>query len=295
MLSVQEADKDLPAGVRNRHKSRYAYFETVSQSERSVVQTCKDLHLSRTVCYKSLNPGLAKVPALQKHFLREARITAMLEHPNTVPVYEINRDSRGHYYFTMPQIVGATYDELIDSLQSGNQLATAWELDDMIDILIQVCNALDFAHSHGIVHCNLTPQHIVSGNYGEVHVLDWGLAKLQDAPSAPIQAKQADPLYMSPEQAAGLEIDHRSDIYTVGAILFELLTLETLGWGNTLKEMLAEGLSTPSETPTKIEAICLQCVAKDPVHRYQSMSELVHALHFWRRLRKDEMQPVDSY
>jgi len=292
---MHDADKELPAGVRNRYNSRYAYFEVVSEGERSIVKTCKDLHLGRIVCYKSLTPELATDPVQQKHFLREARITAMLEHPNTVPVYEINRDARGHYYFTMPQIVGSTFDEMLDSLHSNNQLATAWDLDDMIDILIRVCHALDFAHHHGVAHCNLSPQHIVSGAYGEVHVLDWGLAKLANAPTELVQAKQPNPLYMSPEQIAGEEIDQRSDIYSVGAIMFELLTLETLGWGSTLQQLIADGMSTPTETPSKIETICLQCVAKMPEHRFQSMSELIHALNYWRRLRKDELQLADSY
>ncbi len=294
-LSLQSVDEELPAGARNRHKSRYAYFETVSNGARSIVQTCRDLHLGRTVCYKSLAPHLSTNPLQQKLFLREARITAMLEHPNTVPVYDICRDIRGHYYFTMPQIVGSTFDEMLDSLQSNDQIATEWDLDNMVDILIRVCHALNYAHNRGVYHCNLTPKHIVSGAYGEVHVLDWGLARLKNVPLEKVQAKLPDPLYMSPEQAAGGVIDPRSDIYSVGAILFELLTLESLDWGSNLQEMLAEGSATPKETPTQIEAICLRCVAKHPDHRFQSISELIHALHYWRRQRQDSLQLAGSY
>lgn len=319
IIHLQDTDTSLPSAARVQ-SIRYAYFKTIARGGKCVIQTCKDLYLGRVVCYKKLRPEIADDPYEQQRFLREARVTAMLQHPNTTPVYELGRDKQGHYYFTMKLIAGATLREILDLLREGDQQATeTWDLEQLIDLLLQVSQVLDYAHSHGVVHRDVKPENIVVGPWGEVLLLDWGLAKVWDSASETgpdgeqreqedksLTAQgplQATPLYMSPEQIdEAIDLDHRTDIYSLGAVLFELLTLKHLAWGETLDEMLdntknraapaPSGVSPDREIPSLLETICLRCVQKDPGHRIQTVNELIHELLYWRRLHVIR-RPVD--
>lgn len=302
---------------------RYAYFKTIARGGKCVIQSCKDLHLGRTVCYKKLHAEIADDAYEQQRFLREARVTAMLQHPNTAPVYELGRDSKGHYYFTMKLVVGATLREILDQLRDSHaETVAAWDLERLVDVLLQVAQALDYAHSHGVVHRDIKPENIVAGPFGEVLLLDWGLAKVWDVEGGgPESVKaaertdstetksdedadksltskgplQATPLYMSPEQIAESEdIDHRTDIYSLGAVLFEVLTLQHLAWGETLEEMLDHTRNarppTPSivspdrNVPSALDTLCLRCIQKEPNQRIQNIQEFIVELIYWKRL-----------
>lgn len=311
VIQLKDTDGELPSAVKTTNNTRYAYFKTIAKGGKCVIQACKDLHLGRTVCYKSLHAELADDPLERQRFLREARVTAMLQHPNTVPVYEIGRDNKGKYYFTMKRVVGDTLKEILDGLKAGDAaMENTWDLDRLIDILIQVAQALDFAHMHGVIHRDVKPENIVAGSFGEVLLLDWGLAKVwnakkndkssfeDDSEDASLTSRgplQATPLYMSPEQVREDDLDQRTDIYSFGAVLFEVLTLEQLAWGDTIDEMLENteksGAPMPSavnpdrEVPPGLETICMRCIAKDPDHRFQSMGKVISELLYWKRLR----------
>ena len=306
MIDLKETDVDLPSHVANKNNMRYASFKTLARGGKCLIQSCKDFHLRRIVCYKSLLPEFADDPYEQKRFLREARVTAMLQHPNTVPVYELSRDNRGHYYFTMKLIEGLTLREILDTLKRDqSQENHEWPLPRLIEVLVQVAHALDYAHNHGVVHRDIKPANIVVGPFGETLLLDWGLAKVWDMAAADLpkvevdqdvdqtltelSGLQATPLYMSPEQVAEVpDIDHRTDIYSMGAVLYEMLTLEYLAWGNTMHEMLAhtehDQPLRPSEKapqrkiPPHLEAVCLKCIEKDPADRLQTIAELIDGL-----------------
>lgn len=305
VIDLKETDIDLPANVVNKNNMRYASFKTLAKGGKCLIQACKDFHLRRTICYKSLLPQFADDPHEQKRFLREARVTAMLQHPNTVPVYELSRDNKGHYYFTMKLIEGLTLREILDQLKRDQTAKTEWTLDRLIEILIQVGHALNYAHNHGVVHRDIKPANVVVGPFGEVLLLDWGLAKVWDMAETEIpqhsleqnvdqtltamSGAQATPLYMSPEQVAEVtNIDHRTDIYSMGAILYEVLTLEYMAWGNTMHEMLShtehDAPPKPSEKaphrniPQHLEDLCLRCIEKDPAARIQTSEELIRAL-----------------
>ena len=310
VIGLKDTDQPLPSDVRTVNNTRYIYFKTIARGGKCVIQTCKDLHLGRVVCYKSLHKELADDPVEQQRFVREARVTAMLQHPNIVPIYEIGRDSNGHYYFTMKRIWGTTFREVLDSIIEGNgKSSERWDLEQLIDVLIQVGQALDFAHQHGVVHRDIKPENIVVGSFGEVLLLDWGLAKVWDQKPAirkpepepedlSLTAKgslEATPLYMSPEQVSETEdIDHRTDIYSFGAVLFEVLTHQHLAWGDSLQEMMQNTQNsippTPSvicpdrKIPSQLESLCMRCIAKNPEHRIQSMQQLVLDLVYWHRL-----------
>ncbi len=319
VISLKDTDRALSSDARIQNNTRYMYFKTIARGGKCVIQSCKDRFLGRVVCYKTLHSEIADDEYEQQRFLREARVTAMLQHPNTPPVYELGRDTNGHYYFTMKLIAGATLREVFDQLRAGEKLAVAsWDLERLLDVLIQVLQALDYAHMHGVVHRDIKPENVVVGRFGEVLLLDWGLAKVWDQtkPMSPPAAEspvedvsltaqgplQATPLYMSPEQITeSPEIDHRTDIYSLGSVLFEMLTLQHMAWGDTLEEMLENTqysapplpslVSPDREIPSMLETLCMRCVQKDPDHRIQHVREIIHELLYWKRLQAS-IRPV---
>jgi len=310
---IRRADTDaaLSAAAQTVNNTRYIYFKKVALGGKCLIQSCKDLHLGRVVCYKTLRPEFANDPEEKTLFLREARVTAMLQHPNTAPVYEVGFDGKGRYYFTMKLVAGVTLREVLDGLRDGDpDMTAAWDLERLIDVVIQVGQVLNYAHMHGVVHCDVKPANIVAGGFGEVLLLDWGLAEIEDEAAAETSAEepvvddskslssqashQGSPLYMSPEQFAGGTIDHRTDIYSLGAILFEVLTQQQLAWGEDVDEILQNMANNPPPTPSivspdktipkALETLYLRCVQRDPQHRIQSMLELIHELLYWLRL-----------
>lgn len=229
----------------------------------------------------------------------------MLQHPNTVPVYELSRDSKQHYYFTMKLVEGPTLREILEQQQRDHsKQSTEWPLDRMLDIVLQVANALNYAHNHGVVHRDIKPSNILVGSFGEVLLLDWGLAKVWDMPDEDLKRKpelepqltltqqgglEATPLYMSPEQVEeSVDIDHRTDIYSLGAVLYEVLTLECMAWGNTMDELLKhtqfddpvppQERSPHRNISTELSDLCMACVKKNPDDRLQSIGELTDRL-----------------
>ena len=207
---LEETDKPLPAKL-DPH-TRYAFFTTIAKGGKSLIKSCKDLHLSRVVCYKTLRPEFANDEIEQQRLLREARVSAMLQHPSTVPTYELGRDNRGNYYFTMKLVHGYTLREVLNYRER-------YDLTQLVGVLLQIGHALEYAHTHGVAHRDIKPENILVGPYGEVVLLDWGLAKVwsRDAgegmPDDPAASSPTDDVsmtgagkvqgtvcYMSPEQ-----------------------------------------------------------------------------------------------
>lgn len=321
VVHVEDTDLNLP-----RHVSgdglRYTHFKTIARGGKCLIQSCKDHHLSRIVAYKSLLKEIAEDPFEQKRFLREARVTAMLQHPNTIPIYELSRNNRGHYYFTMKLIEGYTLREVLDiAIAEGTEAVDGYGFHRMVTILIQVANALDYAHSHGVVHRDIKPANILMGPFGEVLLLDWGLAKVwSDTPeehsSLPLDT-DADPSltsqgklqgtahYMSPEQVEERpEIDHRTDIYSMGVVLYEILAGRTPFEGDRVGDVLDGVVNSqpprPSEVaeerdiPYALENICMRCMAKNPDERIQTARRLVAELRSWRLRWAAERSALDE-
>lgn len=308
VVYLKDTDIALPKHVVN-NKMRYAYFKTIAKGGKCIIQSCKDFHLSRVVAYKSLRPEIADDSFEQQRFLREARVTAMLQHPNTIPIYELSRDNNGHYYFTMKLVEGSTLREILDEARRPSSNPADFDLIRLIEALVQVCQALDYAHNHGVVHRDVKPGNLLLGPFGEALLLDWGLAKVwsmteeqvppmprvdAEEPSLTSQGSlQGTALYMSPEQIAeSPDIDHRTDIYSIGAVLYEVLTLEEMVVGANVDELLQHAQEAPVVPPSVrapdryvppiLDQICMHCVEKDPEDRYQTARELVRALRSWR-------------
>ena len=299
VVHLTDTDKPLPRRINPR--TRYAYFKTVARGGRSIIQSCKDLHLMRVVCYKSLKPEFAEDANEQRRFVREARVGAMLQHPNTVPTYELGRDSHGHYYFTMKLVHGCTLREILDRRER-------YDLTRLVEVIIQVAHALAYAHGHGVAHRDIKPENVLAGPFGEVLLLDWGLAKVwhpeesgQDEGSmlvggpAPIDLSltsqgpvQGTISYMSPEQIReDPDIDHRTDIYSLGSVLYEVLAGAPPVGGDTMDEILNQTLNanlvppsrrTEDPVPPRLEEICMHCLRSAPDERLQTAQMLIREL-----------------
>ena len=246
-----------------------------------------------------------------QRFLNEARITAMLEHPNIVPVHEIGVDKSNSPYFTMKLLRGKTLEKLIKDLRDGNINRKKFDLQRILRIYVKICNAIAFGHSKNIIHLDIKPDNIHIGDFGEVLVLDWGLAKdlnVDDSTNLISSEKNLDtddgellgktmdgiakgtPGYMAPEQAAGKnrERDIRSDIYALGAILYFILTWQKPVTGANAKQVMINTVQGNIVTPRKakranksgldippaLEAIIMKAMSLNQADRYQSVNEL---------------------
>ena len=302
---LEETDKTLPQKI--NHRTRYAFFSTIAKGGKSLIKSCKDLHLSRFVCYKTLKPEYADDELEQQRLIREARVSAMLQHPNTVPTYELGRDAKGHCYFTMKLVHGYTSREILDYRER-------YDLTQLMEVILQVAYALVYAHEHGVAHRDIKPENILVGPFGEVLLLDWGLAKVWNLDGSAIAELNSDKesatkisdisitgqgkaqgtaRYMSPEQVnQDPNIDHRTDLFSLGAVLYEVLCGKPPAVGEKLHEVIESVLNDspvrPSEVtsqvvPKILENIAMQCLQKKADDRYSSMVEIVRLIqHDWR-------------
>lgn len=307
-IDAKDTDRQLSRYFSNSF-NRYSDFKPLAKGGAAELRTCRDNNLGRTVVMKTLHPHLANNESLTARFLREARVTAQLQHPNTVPVYEIGHDIQGRIYFTMKKVEGVTLRDILErQIEGHEQTIHTYNLDRMLGVIIQICNALSYAHAHGVVHRDMKPENILIGGFGEVMLLDWGVAKVwalegeeetqqtirEHEELTDVGQRPGTPLYMSPEQirGGGEEIDARTDIYGMGAVLYEILTLKEPHRGERINEtfeMILKEATIPPEQrapkrhiPRQLSKITLQALEKDPRDRFQKMQELIDALRDFR-------------
>jgi serine/threonine-protein kinase len=287
------------------------------------VWLARDASLGRDVALKELRPERAGQPALWARFQREAQVTGQLEHPGIVPVYEVGRrpDDQAPFY-TMRFVRGRTLAEAARAYHDRRARGQAGplELRELLTAFVGVCHAVAYAHSRGVLHRDLKPQNVVLGDYGEVIVLDWGLAKVIGEPDGDTTASRAPvalagegskdetvagqvlgtPAYMPPEQAEGrLDLlDVRTDVYGLGAVLYEVLAGQPpFGGPDTtavLRRVVHDAPPPPRSlvvgVPRPLEAVCLKALAKNPAGRYASALDLAADV---KRYLADE--PVSAY
>jgi len=296
---LEDTDQALPEKL--NQNTRYMFLSTIAKGGKSLIKSCKDMHLNRVVAYKTLRSEFIDDEIENTRLLREARVSAMLQHPNTVPVYEVGRDNQGHYYFTMKLVHGYTLREIMDYRER-------YDLIQLIEVIEQIAHALAYAHAHGVAHRDIKPENILAGPYGEVLLLDWGLAKVWRKDGTALDEDtgevshvvdsdktitghgklQGTLCYMSPEQIRrDPDISYSTDIYSLGSVLYELLTGVPPFDSDKTYEILDmvenKQPAKPSEiskypVPKILERLCLQCLNKDPANRPATMNDVLQAL-----------------
>ena len=249
---------------------------------------------------KSLRPHLSGDPDLLERFVREARLQAQIEHPAVVPVYEMSTAPDGTTFFVMRRIRGLTLRQVLAQLSRRDLLTQVrFSRRKLLTALSQLCLAVHFAHSRGVLHRDLKPENVMLGDFGEVYLLDWGIARIPGGldPVREGVPERADltgngtqlgtPLYMSPEQVAGLaeDIDHRTDVFSLGIVLFEILTLQKRHSFAKMEDIFAStrrgDVFRPSEradVPPELDDICVKATAHRREDRFGSAKELAEAI-----------------
>jgi len=304
-------------------EEKYAVEDEIARGGMGLILKALDRDIRRPVAMKVMLDEADENK--RARFVEEAQVTGQLEHPNIMPIHELGLDAQGRLFFTMKLVQGRSLEEVLKGLKKHDAAAEReYSLGRLLTAFVSVCNAMALAHAKGVVHRDLKPANIMLGDYGEVLVMDWGLAKPGAARSAGVspasvaggtpavreardtelgnivQSLRAEtggsqtvdgtlmgtPHYMPPEQAEGNieEIDARSDIYSLGAILYELLTLQTPCAGETTLVLLANvsqgKIQPPHERaperniPPELAAVAMKALARRKEDRYQRVEDL---------------------
>jgi hypothetical protein len=265
------------------------------------IHPATDRNLLRHVALKRLDKDLAREPMYREGFIAEAQITGQLEHANIVPVHELSVTSAGVPYFTMKLVQGMGFDKwLRDPFRSPGSTE---RLEEGLEIFLKVCDAVAYAHHRGVIHRDLKPENIMIAGFGQVYLMDWGLARLTKARPASGARSQMEapgpvgtPPYMAPEQARGnpADMDERSDIFGLGAILYEIVSGRVpygdLSDPEAILEQARAGKVISIDQATQdigasksIRLIIDKAIAPNPRDRYQTVVELQQAVRGFLR------------
>jgi serine/threonine protein kinase len=279
--------------------AQYAFLEKLGAGGMGEIYKARDSRLNRIVAVKVLAPGRTRDPERRRRFIQEAQAASALNHPNIITIHDILPEGDTQY-MVMEHVSGKTLHEMI--------AAGRLQVLQVLQIATQMANALSAAHAAGIIHRDLKPANVMVTGSGLVKVLDFGLAKLMD-PGARMRSGDSsltqDPLtltaapltvegaimgtvnYMSPEQAEGLKVDARSDIFSFGAVLYEMVTGQRAFDGDsglsTLSAVLRDEVkpipSIAPDVPAELDYLIARCLRKNPAERWQSMIEVASELN----------------
>ena len=257
---------------------KYHILELVGEGAMGVVYKARDSVLDRTVAVKVMNDAIARQEELRARFLREAQAAASLQHPNVVSIYDLG-EVDGHLYIAMEFVTGADLEALM-------QEHASLSLQEKLDIIIDVLSGLSFAHKRGIVHRDIKPANIRIAEDGRAKLMDFGVAHLTTSNLTSTGASLGTPVYMSPEQITGGKATGATDIFAVGAVLYELLTGTKPFDSQTLQGLFYKILTekpkplrevTPG-LPSALDHIVEKAMAKDGSQRYQSALDMANDL-----------------
>jgi serine/threonine protein kinase/tetratricopeptide (TPR) repeat protein len=262
----------------------YRILEKLGEGGMGVVYKAEDTKLKRTVALKFLPSKISEHPQEKARFVQEAQAASSLNHPNVTTIHGIETSSQGDF-IVMEYVEGRTLKEIVDK----NEL----QVKDVLEIGIQVCEGLTAAHEKGIVHRDIKSSNIMITPKGRVKIMDFGLAKRRDAEQITQKPSTLGTVaYMSPEQASGEQVDRRSDIFSLGVVLYEMLTGRLPFEGEHMAAIIYSILNEEpqpiarynSRTSTKLEEIVLKALSKDRDERYQHSDDLMADLRHERRL-----------
>lgn len=287
---------DVPEQLRSspdRSTRRYEVLDQVGKGATSRVYAMRDNSLERSIAVKFLSGRRKHREAVEQRFLREARVTASLQHPNVMPVYDIGVSASGDLFFAMKKIEGCSMGQAIRAARSGEEVPEDFRsIDDRVRVFLKVCDALEYAHDQGFLHLDIKPDNIMLGHYGEVLLLDWGSAvAAAHVPESGTKAMAGTPAYMSPEQARRERYDERSDICCLGATFFHALVLRHPLWEDDPERFWERKRTGSIDEPTDGErrrvpkallGIALKALAPDPANRYQSAHAFATDLKRWQ-------------
>jgi serine/threonine protein kinase/tetratricopeptide (TPR) repeat protein/TolB-like protein len=257
---------------------RYRIESLLGQGGMGAVYKAYDIELDRTVALKLVRPELASSAETMQRFKQELLLASQISHQNILRIYDLG-DSDGIKFITMAFVDGCDLSGLIE--KTGRL-----PLDRVLNFTTQLCAALDAAHTEGVVHRDLKPQNILIDRADKLYVSDFGLAKSL-APEAATMTRTGQllgtPRYMSPEQVEGKEVDHRSDLYSLGLILFEMFTAEVPFRGDSALQIMFQRVTAAPKDPRTLcpdlpdylANIILKCLERDPANRYQSAGEIL--------------------
>ncbi|HCP45619.1 MAG TPA: hypothetical protein DIU15_06240 [Deltaproteobacteria bacterium] len=286
----------------------YDLGSILGKGANGVVHLCGDRHLGRDVAIKlhPLGSNISEIELLR--FTHEAQVTGQLAHPGIVPVHDLGVLPDGRPYYTMKKVEGRTLKDVLSRLKKNDpELSARWTPAHMVSVLLRIAEALAFAHDRGVIHRDVKPANIMVAAYGEVLLMDWGVARvLGDATGGQTAVTTwrsttdddltidgtvaGTPAYMAPEQAKGdiAAISGASDVYSVGVILYEYLCGTRPFKAGNIQELLERVVRDPIVSPSKrgtrvdlpadLEELCLRCLEKDPARRFPDGAALARAL-----------------
>lgn len=325
--------ESVQPGDRRDSHTRFTLLRKIGEGGLGTVWLARDEHLKRTVAIKEIQIDKSASPKHMQRFLREATITGLLEHPNVVPLYMYGHNKEtGAPFYAMRFLGKQTLADAIEEYHARRIAGHTESIDlhRLLTVFLDVCQAIAYAHSRGVVHRDLKPENVALDNFGQVIVLDWGIAKLlsdgEMAIKFSLNPKCSDdtiltrtmagevigtPLYMAPEQALGDldNVDEKTDVFGLGAILFSILTGDAPHQSSTrnsgsdaLQDVLksiAEGdLPNPRDvnpaTPRDLEAICLRAMSKQRFTRHGTAKELADDVERWMAGQQEKYKNYEA-
>lgn len=294
----------------------YKIISSIGRGGMGEVFQAYDTTCGRRIALKKVRDDFKEHPVVEERFLKEARITSQLTHPAIIPIYTLHPEPQNNYY-TMPFVEGETLKQILrraraNEKKGGKLSDVTFSIPSLVRNFITICQAIAYAHSKKVLHRDLKPENIIVGRFGEVLILDWGLAQLWDPEALKTKpAKQAKVVgtlsYMPPERLFGAEACPQSDIYALGVILYQILTLKMPFVRESIKEFRKnvekESLLEPSEVapwrevPRILSRIVMKCLDRDPLRRYMSVAELISDLDSYIEGRAEffPMAQLDIY
>jgi serine/threonine protein kinase len=272
---------------------KYEFLQLIGAGGMGVVYKARQIILNKVVAIKMLHSDVVNERAT-KRFQREGKAASVLNHPNIIKIYDFAVSQHGQPYMVMDFVQGQTLE---DKISADGCL----EIDFTIDAMLQICDALSHAHKHGVLHRDMKPSNVLmivnEGRPPSMLILDFGIAKITDNEKATVNLTQTgdtlgSPLYMSPEQCAGKEMDRRTELYHLGCTMYECLTGLPPFVGNTIAQIIGKITSEPppslkdsslgKDFPPALEEIVMKLLNKNPDERYQSVDELKWVLEMYK-------------
>lgn len=265
---------------------RYEIIKTIGQGAMGLVYKAKDPMIDRIVAIKTIrqdsNLFARDAEEVKGRFRREAQVAGKLSHPGIVTIYDVGEEG-GLFYIVMEYVEGETLDRIIDAKRLP-------DLDKSIDLMLQVCDAIGYAHKNGIIHRDIKPANVMIVDKKLVKVMDFGIARIASSDMTQTGKVIGTPNYMSPEQVMGVKVDHRTDIFSLGVALYELLTGEKAFPGESITtviyRILHEDPISPRklklQLPSSLDYIVNKAISKDIEKRYQNVEEFTKDLKNYR-------------